>query len=48
MKQGVAEVGVNLTEVVHDDRRCGIIHSDSKEPVTVHYCTVSSATTQLW
>lgn len=42
------QVWINFSEVVHDDRRCGIIHSDSKDPVTVQYCIVSSATTQYW
>lgn len=35
-----------LTEVVQDDYRCSIVHSDSAHPVAIYCCTVSS--TQHW
>lgn len=36
----------SLEDGVHEDRRCGIIHSDRKDPAAVRSCSVSSATIQ--
>lgn len=42
------QVRINFTKVVQDDRRRGIIHSDSKDPVTVRCCMVSSPAAEHW
>lgn len=36
----------SLRDSVHADWRCGIIHSDRKDPAAVWSCTVSSFTIQ--